>query len=136
MSDQGYTWPEQDAVEAWLRKYGIKVSFEAALELKTAVTKPRILVQQALEAAQATSLTEADVVLLEGIADTVATMREQRDAAIRDAQMATANLADAEAWNCRLERLLLLTPDEARDRLRDIAVERGKALREIDDFLP
>ena len=51
-SSQGFggTWPEQNAVDAWLEKHGVKVEFSAAMELKEAVTAYRIQVQRLLEA--------------------------------------------------------------------------------------
>lgn len=43
------TWPEQNAIDAWLEKHGIEVSFQAAMELKEAVTTPRREVQHELD---------------------------------------------------------------------------------------
>lgn len=37
-----HTWPEQDAVDAWLKKYGIKISRAATMELKQSVTRYRV----------------------------------------------------------------------------------------------
>ena len=39
------TWPEQNAVDAWLEKHGIVVPFAVSMELKKAVTEYRIKVQ-------------------------------------------------------------------------------------------
>jgi len=36
------TWPEQDAVDKWLKKHGIKVGHSESLELKEAVTEYRV----------------------------------------------------------------------------------------------
>lgn len=47
------TWPEQDVVDQWLEKHAIKVDFKQAMELKEAVTAPRIQVQEQLQAASA-----------------------------------------------------------------------------------
>jgi hypothetical protein len=43
------TWPEQEAVEAWIKKYEIRVSNEAKLELKEAVTRYRLQIQEEWE---------------------------------------------------------------------------------------
>lgn len=45
MSDQGSTWPEQDAVDAWFKRFGFDqfpLPHDAIMELKQAVTAPRI----------------------------------------------------------------------------------------------
>ena len=43
MTDNGgSTWPEQDAVDAWLKKHSIEVGNKESMELKTSVTKYRI----------------------------------------------------------------------------------------------
>lgn len=47
------SWPEQDAVDAWLKKYGIVVTFNAAMELKKATTKFRIVQQERADKAEA-----------------------------------------------------------------------------------
>ncbi len=39
---EGLTWPEQDAVDLWLKKHDIDVSVSDALDLKNAVSKLRI----------------------------------------------------------------------------------------------
>lgn len=39
------SWPEQDAVDAWLKKHNISVSNKQALELKKNVSKYRIQLQ-------------------------------------------------------------------------------------------
>ena len=38
----GQTWPEQNAVDEWLKKYNISVDHKVAMELKNTVTKFRI----------------------------------------------------------------------------------------------
>lgn len=40
------TWPEQNAVDEWLKKHDIGVHFKIAMELKNAVTKYRLEVQK------------------------------------------------------------------------------------------
>lgn len=45
----GSTWPEQTAVDAWLSFYKINVTHRQAMELKEAVTAPRLTVQKELE---------------------------------------------------------------------------------------
>ena len=53
MSDNcGSTWPEQDAVDKWFDKYGRLVTPKEIMELKKAVTKPRIEVQDKLTQSQ------------------------------------------------------------------------------------
>lgn len=42
-------WPEQEAVEAWLEKYFLKVEHNAKHELKEAVTAYRLKIQKELE---------------------------------------------------------------------------------------
>lgn len=48
----GKTWPEQDAVDAWLKKHKISVSHQGALELKRAVTKYRVAAEGEIRAIQ------------------------------------------------------------------------------------
>lgn len=48
-SEEG-TWPEQDAVDAWLKKQGIDLPHKETLELKEAVTAPRLDLQRRLAA--------------------------------------------------------------------------------------
>ena len=45
----GCSWPEQDAVDAWLKKHEIVVSRRAATELKDEVSKLRIEIQVKLQ---------------------------------------------------------------------------------------
>ena len=54
MSDNngGGTWPEQDAIDLWLKKYNIALANKYTMELKKEVTKPRIEVQNQLTKAQ------------------------------------------------------------------------------------
>lgn len=47
------TWPEQNAVDAWLQKHGIDVDFKTAMELKNATTAFRIVQQERAEKAEA-----------------------------------------------------------------------------------
>ncbi len=67
------TWPEQDAVDAWLEKHKIDVPFAAAMELKSAVTAYRIEVQdlpptlaEALAVPELRALVEAATILRNG----------------------------------------------------------------------
>lgn len=53
MSDLGTTWPEQDAVDAWLDKHQIDAPHFVSMELKNAVTKPRRACQDKLTALEA-----------------------------------------------------------------------------------
>lgn len=47
MSDENTcTWPEQDAVDRWLKKHSLCVTFEQAMELKNSVTEYRIKIQE------------------------------------------------------------------------------------------
>jgi hypothetical protein len=48
MCDCCGTWPEQNAVDAWLKKHGIEVDHKVSMELKDATTKYRIEVQDEL----------------------------------------------------------------------------------------
>ena len=48
--DNGGEWPEQEIVQAWLKKHNIKVDWPVALELQEAVTAPRILTDRRLAA--------------------------------------------------------------------------------------
>lgn len=49
MSDNGgSTWPEQDAIDVWIKKHNIVIVHQHTLELKKEVTKPRIEVQDKL----------------------------------------------------------------------------------------
>jgi hypothetical protein len=60
MSDDGAsTWPEQDAVDAWLTENGINVSRAASMTLKTAVTEFRIAHQRRANASYASGLERA-----------------------------------------------------------------------------
>lgn len=43
------TWPEQDAVDYWLFRMGMEVDHKDSMQLKEAVTKPRLDVQLQLE---------------------------------------------------------------------------------------
>lgn len=54
MSDDS-SWPEQNAIDAWLKKYADNIYFphNQRMELKEAVTKPRLAVQEKLAAANA-----------------------------------------------------------------------------------
>ena len=47
----GCTWPEQDAIDIWIKKHNIAIVHQHTLELKNEVTKPRIEVQDKLEKA-------------------------------------------------------------------------------------
>lgn len=42
MGNMGNTWPEQEAIDAWLREHRLVVSVQDALALKNAVTRIRI----------------------------------------------------------------------------------------------
>ena len=46
-------WPEQEAVDTWAKGYGINASAEELYELKEAVSKPRLEVQDRLRQAEA-----------------------------------------------------------------------------------
>jgi hypothetical protein len=46
MCDCCGTWPEQNAVDAWLEKHGIEVERKVRLELKEAVTECRLRIQK------------------------------------------------------------------------------------------
>jgi hypothetical protein len=46
MRDCCGTWPEQNAVDAWLEKHGIEVERKVRLELKEAVTECRLRIQE------------------------------------------------------------------------------------------
>jgi hypothetical protein len=48
----GGTWPEQDAIDLWIKKHNIAIVHQHTLELKNEVTKPRIEVQTQFEKAQ------------------------------------------------------------------------------------
>ncbi len=45
------TWPEQDAVWAWMERHGITLTMEQENDLKKAVTAPRISEMEAKEKA-------------------------------------------------------------------------------------
>ena len=49
----GFVWPEQEAVDTWAKGYGINASAEELYELKEAVSKPRLEVQDRLRQAEA-----------------------------------------------------------------------------------
>jgi chromosome segregation ATPase len=44
----GGTWPEQDAIDIWIKKHNIAIVHQHTLKLKKEVTKPRIEVQNKL----------------------------------------------------------------------------------------
>jgi hypothetical protein len=46
MCDCCGTWPEQNAVDAWLKKHGIEVEHKVRLELKEVVTECRLRIQK------------------------------------------------------------------------------------------
>lgn len=58
-SQQGGTWPEQDAVDNWLRENNINVTFKQSMRLKEAVTVYRLKIQE--ESQKELELTKIDM---------------------------------------------------------------------------
>ena len=54
MSDQDSTWPEQNAIDAWFKEHGLdQFPHSAMMELKKAVTQPRLNVQDRIATLEA-----------------------------------------------------------------------------------
>lgn len=78
-NNEACCWPEQEAVEDWIKKYDIRVTHEQSHELKKAVTAYRIEVQGQLERLRGERNSKAD-----GLAAELEIEREHTDRYLKE----------------------------------------------------
>ena len=132
-------WPEQEAIEKWFDeyvrgKYGIHHSNQNLMELKEAVTKPRLDLREQLEQATEDKVTIFDNYNeLFGHYQELQKKLEQKDKEIEQITNHGITLAESEcnlkARNEKLERVVKLVVDDLRMRADDDGVVN------ISDFI-
>jgi len=101
-------WPEQEAIEKWFdeyvrEKYGIHHSNQNLMELKKAVTKPRLDLQEQLEQKdKEIELSEQFIEGLSGAASRLKTRNEKLEQAIQKA------IDDDDSWGADVTMQLML----------------------------